>query len=175
MDIPICSLFIFLAVILSTALSQSCDKTHYERCLKQLLQFTEKADLLFATSIHDLEAECIQAQSALGCLTRYSKKCLSLEERPKFNEGIGGPQKVTMGLCTEETDLKARYIQSLPCLRNASEGLQYCKEKYDRNQRDIILVEYEDKTHLQCCSFDGYRRCLRMVMGNSRTVPGWHI
>ncbi|CAL1272344.1 unnamed protein product [Larinioides sclopetarius] len=52
-----------------------------------------------------------------------------------------------------------------------SESLQYCKEKYDRNQKDIILVEYEDKTHLQCCSFDGYRRCLRMVLMTESQQP----
>lgn len=48
-----------------------------------------------------------QAQSALGCLTRYAKKCLPLEERTKFTDGIAGPSKVTMGLCTDDTDFRS--------------------------------------------------------------------
>ncbi|KAG8188030.1 hypothetical protein JTE90_009904 [Oedothorax gibbosus] len=143
---------------------QSCEQSYYERCLKQLIEFTDRGDLLFASSPQLLQQECVQAQSALGCLTRYAKKCLPPEERTQFTDGIAGPSKVTLGLCTDETGFRSRYIQSLPCLKNMSEGLHYCKEKYDRNQKDIILVEYEDKTHLQCCSFDGYRRCLRMLL-----------
>lgn len=56
---------------------------------------------------------CRQAQSSLGCLTRYGKKCLPLEERSKFNDLIAGPQKVTLGLCTDETDLKSSKYLSL--------------------------------------------------------------
>ncbi|GFQ78635.1 uncharacterized protein TNCT_346681 [Trichonephila clavata] len=150
--------------LVSHVVSQSCEQSYYERCLKQLVEFADKGDLLFASSEEELRQECVQAQSSLGCLTRYAKKCLSLEERSKFTDGIAGPQKVTLGLCTDETDFRSRYIKNIPCLRNMSDGLRYCKEKYDRNQKDIILVEYEDKTHLQCCSFDGYRRCLRMLI-----------
>ncbi|XP_055932117.1 uncharacterized protein LOC129962388 [Argiope bruennichi] len=164
MDTLLLLTFFSLSGLVSHVFSQSCEQSHYERCLKQLVEFTDRGDLLFAHSEDQLREECVQAQSSLGCLTRYAKKCLSFEERSKFNDGIAGPQKVTLGLCTDDTDLKSRYIKSLPCLKNMSEGLRYCKEKYDRNQKDIILVEYEDKTHLQCCSFDGYRRCLRMLM-----------
>ncbi|GIY41127.1 uncharacterized protein CDAR_603631 [Caerostris darwini] len=150
--------------LVSQVVSQSCEQSHFDRCLKQLAEFTDRGDLLFASSENSLAQECVQAQSALNCVTRYAKKCLSVEDRAHLLHQINGPQKMTLGLCVEDTDLKTKYIQSIPCLRNMSEGLLYCKEKYERNQKDIILVEYEDKTHLECCSFDGYRRCLRMLM-----------
>ncbi|GIY76221.1 uncharacterized protein CEXT_377121 [Caerostris extrusa] len=203
------------ASLVSQVVSQSCEQSHFDRCLKQLAEFTDRGDLLFASSENSLAQECVeylslrcdsvsklikftlkrnlnmraknstamlnpkiaksckiagnamlilQAQSALNCVTRYAKKCLSVEDRAHLLHQINGPQKMTLGLCVEDTDLKTKYIQSIPCLRNMSEGLLYCKEKYERNQKDIILVEYEDKTHLECCSFDGYRRCLRMLM-----------
>ncbi|XP_035216401.1 uncharacterized protein LOC118189834, partial [Stegodyphus dumicola] len=107
MDTYFFAVFLTFTAFLSFVTSQTCEKSHYERCLKQLHYFTEKGDLLFASSAEELTHECAQAQSSLGCLTRYSKKCLSPEERPQFNEGISGPQKLTLGLCTEDSDLRS--------------------------------------------------------------------
>ncbi|XP_042903728.2 uncharacterized protein [Parasteatoda tepidariorum] len=163
MDTNISSLLFYFIAFFACVASQTCERSHYQNCLNKLHSFTDRKDLLFASTAEQLKDECIQARSALSCVTSYTKKCLSPEERPKYTADFSGSESVTLGLCSED-DFKTSFLQSIPCLRNISSGLEHCKEKYERNQRDIILVEYEDKTHLQCCSFDGYRRCLLMVL-----------
>ncbi|GBN30329.1 hypothetical protein AVEN_121673-1, partial [Araneus ventricosus] len=48
-----------LTSLVSHVLSQSCEQSYYERCLKQLVEFTDRGDLLFATSEDQLRQECV--------------------------------------------------------------------------------------------------------------------
>lgn len=61
-----------------------------------------------------------QAQSALGCVTRFIKKCVGLEERKQYSDSVSGIQKLTLELCGEESDLrtsKKSYLMST-CFEN---------------------------------------------------------
>lgn len=46
------------------------------------------------------------AQSALGCVSRYIKKCVGLEDRKQISDSVSGLQKLTEGLCSETSDLR---------------------------------------------------------------------
>lgn len=163
MDTYLMRIFFAFSALVSIVLSQTCEEVHFQRCMDQLVRFAGKEDLIFAESEAELKERCLNAQSALGCVSRFIKKCVGLEKRKEFSDSVSGLQKLTDGLCSESSDLRSRYLKSLPCFKNVSEGMHFCQEKFKRNQNDILQVSYSDKTPLFCCSFDGYRRCLKML------------
>lgn len=163
MDTRVMRILLTFSAIISVVMSQTCEEVHFQRCMDQLVRFASKDDLIFAESDVELREQCLSAQSSLGCVTRFIRKCVGLEERKQYSDSVTGLQKLTEGLCAESSDLRRRYIGSLPCFKNVSEGMHFCQEKFKRNQNDILQVTYSDKTPLFCCSFDGYRRCLRML------------
>nr|XP_042903728.1 uncharacterized protein LOC122270447 [Parasteatoda tepidariorum] len=136
MDTNISSLLFYFIAFFACVASQTCERSHYQNCLNKLHSFTDRKDLLFASTAEQLKDECIQARSALSCVTSYTKKCLSPEERPKYTADFSGSESVTLGLCSED-DFKTSKMTFVLCYSLSKNNYHFIQQRNSKRAKSI--------------------------------------
>ncbi|XP_049845445.1 uncharacterized protein LOC126298179 [Schistocerca gregaria] len=143
-----------------------CAQERLAQCSSSLAIITDQSDLGFIANKDELEKVCPDLAGGLRCIERYTRRCMSEEQRKHFNRLYAGTTMVIQQLC-RDGPYRAEFLRHAPCMRKARTDYEVCATVYQERIRELqtsmngssFVIAGENQLKLVCCSFQDYLQC----------------
>lgn len=167
-----------------------CSADELMRCAKPLSVLD--SGLTLVSTKADLEKICPDLKEAVNCVHRYTRYCMSIQDRQHFKKLFHGTGEMVHNLCRNET-YQEEFLKHAPCMQTVEPLNEICFKRYTKkvneiesktpmdslSEKDIIAFKSSLKRKRDaadegiknmCCAFQEYVDCstttTRNVCGN---------
>ncbi|EAL40344.3 AGAP010534-PA, partial [Anopheles gambiae str. PEST] len=166
-----------LTVSLARIRAENCGQEELAKCARPFQVIQSTTDLSIATKKEDLDKICPDLNNGLQCIRSYTRRCMTLEQRNRFNKLYNGTHQFVRDLC-REGDYQREFLSHAPCLQKVRPDYEVCGRRYHhtsrehqherrhRNHRTASRTD-EDDVRTVCCSFMEYLDCSESAARNT--------
>nr|CAD7260369.1 unnamed protein product [Timema shepardi] len=149
-------------------LSDDCGQEHLTKCAQPLRVFTDNSEFGLVSTVEELVQICPDLNQGLHCIDRYTRRCMTEQQRFHFNHLYNGTNIVIHEIC-REGPYQTEFLRHAPCMQEVRTDYEECAKSYQqkiqkmtelRNTSDSTSSNGgEAKLRTVCCSFQEYLRC----------------
>ncbi|XP_050297678.1 uncharacterized protein LOC126737034 [Anthonomus grandis grandis] len=156
-----------------------CAADELMRCAKPLSVLD--SGLTLVSTKADLEKICPDLRDALNCIHRYTRFCMTLQDRKHFKKLFHGTGEMVTNLCRNGT-YQDEFLKHAPCMQRIEQKNEVCFKQYTKRMNEIesktpmdsiteddlvaFKTSYKKKRDAAdegiknvCCSFQEYVQC----------------
>nr|CAD7603246.1 unnamed protein product [Timema genevievae] len=149
-------------------LSDDCGQEHLTKCAQPLRVFTDNSEFGLVSTKEELDQICPDLNQGLHCIDRYTRRCMTEQQRFHFNHLYNGTNMVIHEIC-REGPYQTEFLRHAPCMQEVRTDYEKCAISYQQKIQKIMefrnnsdstpLNGGEAKLRTVCCSFQDYLRC----------------
>ncbi|EAT43767.1 AAEL004803-PA, partial [Aedes aegypti] len=166
------SCFMSFPVNLAKIRAENCGQEELATCARPFQVLQSSTDLSIATKKEELDKICPDLTRGLHCIRSYTRRCMTLEQRNRFNKLYNGTHQFVRDLC-REGPYQNEFLTHAPCLQRVRPDYEVCGRKYHNTVSVITQHQQQQQQHHQahaeadvrtvCCSFIEYLDCSESV------------
>lgn len=188
---------VFITVNLAKIRAENCGQEELATCARPFQVLQSSTDLSIATKKEELDKICPDLTRGLHCIRSYTRRCMTLEQRNRFNKLYNGTHQFVRDLC-REGPYQNEFLTHAPCLQRVRPDYEVCGRKYHNTVSVITQHQQQQQQHHQarherhhqqqpnhhtaagrdaeadvrtvCCSFIEYLDCSESV---AKKTCGW--
>ncbi|XP_053687960.1 uncharacterized protein LOC128737361 [Sabethes cyaneus] len=173
---------VFITVTIAKIKAENCGQEELARCARPLQVLQSSTDLSIAIKKEELDKICPDLNNGLQCIRSYTRRCMTLEQRDRFNKLSNGTHQFMRDLC-KEGPYQNEFLSHAPCLQRVKPDYEVCGRKYHNTVSVITQPEHhhqgrherhhqqqpnhhttagrnaKDDVRTVCCSFIEYLDC----------------
>lgn len=120
---------VFITVNLARIRAENCGQEELAKCARPFQVIQSSTDLSIATKKEDLEKICPDLNNGLQCIRSYTRRCMTLEQRNRFNKLYNGTHQFVRDLC-REGEYQTEFLSHAPCLQLVRPDYEVCGRRY---------------------------------------------
>uniref|UniRef100_A0A182MYA4 DUF19 domain-containing protein n=1 Tax=Anopheles dirus TaxID=7168 RepID=A0A182MYA4_9DIPT len=124
--------------------AENCGQEELAKCARPFQVIQSSTDLSIATKKEDLDKICPDLNNGLQCIRSYTRRCMTLEQRNRFNKLYNGTHQFVRDLC-REGDYQSEFLSHAPCLQLVRPDYEVCGRRYHHTVTAIT----QQSTHPQ--------------------------
>uniref|UniRef100_A0A182YF71 Uncharacterized protein n=1 Tax=Anopheles stephensi TaxID=30069 RepID=A0A182YF71_ANOST len=109
--------------------ADNCGQEELAKCARPFQVIQSTTDLSIATKKEDLDKICPDLNNGLHCIRSYTRRCMTLEQRNRFNKLYNGTHQFVRDLC-REGDYQREFLSHAPCLQLVRPDYEVCGRRY---------------------------------------------
>uniref|UniRef100_A0A182VT81 DUF19 domain-containing protein n=1 Tax=Anopheles minimus TaxID=112268 RepID=A0A182VT81_9DIPT len=137
--------FVRLAVNLGRIRADNCGQEELTKCARPFQVIQSTTDLSIATKKEDLDKICPDLHNGLHCIRSYTRRCMTLEQRNRFNKLYNGTNQFVRDLC-REGDYQREFLSHAPCLQLVRPDYEVCGRRYHHTVT-AITQQFQPEDH----------------------------
>lgn len=127
---------VFITVNLGRIRAENCGQEELAKCARPFQVIQSSTDLSIATKKEDLDKICPDLNNGLQCIRSYTRRCMTLEQRNRFNKLYNGTHQFVRDLC-REGDYQSEFLSHAPCLQLVRPDYEVCGRRYHHTMTAI--------------------------------------
>ncbi|XP_055596464.1 uncharacterized protein LOC129746668 [Uranotaenia lowii] len=136
---------VFITVNLAKIRAENCGQEELARCAAPFQVLQSSTDLSIATKKEELDKICPDLKLGLQCIRSYTRRCMTLEQRNRFNKLYNGTHQFVRDLC-RDGPYQNDFLSHAPCLQRVKPDYEVCGRKY-HNTVSVITQQHEQHHH----------------------------
>ncbi|XP_058063399.1 uncharacterized protein LOC131213382 [Anopheles bellator] len=120
---------VFITVNLARIRAENCGQEELAKCARPFQVIQSSTDLSIATKKEDLDKICPDLNNGLQCIRSYTRRCMTLEQRNRFNKLYNGTHQFVRDLC-REGEYQSEFLSHAPCLQLVRPDYEVCGRRY---------------------------------------------
>ncbi|XP_052861304.1 uncharacterized protein LOC128268292 [Anopheles cruzii] len=120
---------VFITVNLARIRAENCGQEELAKCARPFQVIQSSTDLSIATKKEDLDKICPDLNNGLQCIRSYTRRCMTLEQRNRFNKLYNGTHQFVRDLC-REGEYQSEFLSHAPCLQLVKPDYEVCGRRY---------------------------------------------
>ncbi|KFB47352.1 AGAP010534-PA-like protein [Anopheles sinensis] len=120
---------LYLQLNLARIRAENCGQEELAKCARPFQVIQSSTDLSIATKKEDLEKICPDLNNGLQCIRSYTRRCMTLEQRNRFNKLYNGTHQFVRDLC-REGEYQTEFLSHAPCLQLVRPDYEVCGRRY---------------------------------------------
>lgn len=157
---------VFITVNLAKIKAENCGQEELARCARPFQVLQSSTDLSIATKKEELDKICPDLTTGLQCIRSYTRRCMTLEQRDRFNKLYNGTHQFVRDLC-REGPYQNEFLSHAPCLQRVKPDYEVCGRKY-HNTVSVITQQQHHHEHHQA----RHERHHQQQLQNHHTTDG---
>ncbi|XP_062554837.1 uncharacterized protein LOC134219949 [Armigeres subalbatus] len=133
--------FISVPVNLAKIRAENCGQEELATCARPFQVLQSSTDLSIATKKEELDKICPDLTRGLHCIRSYTRRCMTLEQRNRFNKLYNGTHQFVRDLC-REGPYQSEFLTHAPCLQRVRPDYEVCGRKY-HNTVSVITQQQQ--------------------------------
>ncbi|XP_058466153.1 uncharacterized protein LOC131439305 isoform X2 [Malaya genurostris] len=125
--------------------AENCGQEELARCARPFQVLQSSTDLSIATKKEELDKICPDLNTGLQCIRSYTRRCMTLEQRDRFNKLYNGTHQFVRDLC-KEGPYQNEFLSHAPCLQRVKPDYEVCGRKY-HNTVSVITQQQQQQHH----------------------------
>ncbi|XP_040166733.1 uncharacterized protein LOC120902231 isoform X1 [Anopheles arabiensis] len=134
---------VFITVSLARIRAENCGQEELAKCARPFQVIQSTTDLSIATKKEDLDKICPDLNNGLQCIRSYTRRCMTLEQRNRFNKLYNGTHQFVRDLC-REGDYQREFLSHAPCLQKVRPDYEVCGRRYHHT---VTLITQQSQQH----------------------------
>ncbi|XP_053680377.1 uncharacterized protein LOC128731293 [Anopheles nili] len=139
---------VFITVNVYRVRADNCGQEELAKCARPFQVIQSSTDLSIATKKEDLDKICPDLSNGLHCIRSYTRRCMTLDQRNRFNELYNGTHQFVRDLC-REGEYQSEYLSHAPCLQLVRPDYEVCGRKYHQTVTAISQQSTQAPHHHQ--------------------------
>uniref|UniRef100_A0A182K664 Uncharacterized protein n=1 Tax=Anopheles christyi TaxID=43041 RepID=A0A182K664_9DIPT len=123
--------------------ADNCGQEELAKCARPFQVIQSSTDLSIATKKEDLDKICPDLNNGLQCIRSYTRRCMTLEQRNRFNKLYNGTHQFVRDLC-REGDYQREFLSHAPCLQLVRPDYEVCGRRYHHT---VTLITQQSQQH----------------------------
>uniref|UniRef100_A0A182P848 Uncharacterized protein n=1 Tax=Anopheles epiroticus TaxID=199890 RepID=A0A182P848_9DIPT len=123
--------------------ADNCGQEELAKCARPFQVIQSTTDLSIATKREDLDKICPDLNAGLQCIRSYTRRCMTLEQRNRFNKLYNGTHQFVRDLC-REGDYQEEFLRHAPCLQKVRPDYEVCGRRYHHT---VTLITQQSQQH----------------------------
>ncbi|XP_055534677.1 uncharacterized protein LOC129724083 [Wyeomyia smithii] len=136
---------VFITVTVAKIKAENCGQEELSRCARPFQVLQSSTDLSIATKKEELDKICPDLNSGLLCIRSYTRRCMTLEQRDRFNKLYNGTHQFVKDLC-REGPYQNEFLSHAPCLQRVKPDYEVCGRRY-HNTVSVITQQQQQHHH----------------------------
>ncbi|XP_053659468.1 uncharacterized protein LOC128708515 [Anopheles marshallii] len=136
---------VFITVNLGRIRADNCGQEELTKCARPFQVIQSTTDLSIATKKEDLDKICPDLNNGLHCIRSYTRRCMTLEQRNRFNKLYNGTNQFVRDLC-REGDYQREFLSHAPCLQLVRPDYEVCGRRYHHTVT-AITQQFQPEDH----------------------------
>lgn len=136
---------VFITVNLAKIKAENCGQEELARCARPFQVLQSSTDLSIATKKEELDKICPDLTTGLQCIRSYTRRCMTLEQRDRFNKLYNGTHQFVRDLC-REGPYQNEFLSHAPCLQRVKPDYEVCGRRY-HNTVSVITQQQQQQHH----------------------------
>lgn len=137
---------VFITVNLAKIKAENCGQEELARCARPFQVLQSSTDLSIATKKEELDKICPDLTTGLQCIRSYTRRCMTLEQRDRFNKLYNGTHQFVRDLC-REGPYQNEFLSHAPCLQRVKPDYEVCGRKYHNTVSVITQQQHHHEHH----------------------------
>ncbi|XP_039433833.1 uncharacterized protein LOC120416208 [Culex pipiens pallens] len=137
---------VFITVNLAKVKAENCGQEELARCARPFQVLQSSTDLSIATKKEELDKICPDLTTGLQCIRSYTRRCMTLEQRDRFNKLYNGTHQFVRDLC-REGPYQNEFLSHAPCLQRVKPDYEVCGRKYHNTVSVITQQQHHHEHH----------------------------
>lgn len=160
---------VFITVNLAKIKAENCGQEELARCARPFQVLQSSTDLSIATKKEELDKICPDLTTGLQCIRSYTRRCMTLEQRDRFNKLYNGTHQFVRDLC-REGPYQNEFLSHAPCLQRVKPDYEVCGRKY-HNTVSVITQQQHHHEHHQA-RHERHHQQQQQQLQNHHTTDG---
>lgn len=161
---------VFITVNLAKIKAENCGQEELARCARPFQVLQSSTDLSIATKKEELDKICPDLTTGLQCIRSYTRRCMTLEQRDRFNKLYNGTHQFVRDLC-REGPYQNEFLSHAPCLQRVKPDYEVCGRKY-HNTVSVITQQQHHHEHHQARHERHHQQQQQQQLQNHHTTDG---
>ncbi|XP_055628084.1 uncharacterized protein LOC129769694 [Toxorhynchites rutilus septentrionalis] len=137
---------VLMTVSLAKIKAENCGQEELARCARPFQVLQSSTDLSIATKKEELDKICPDLNAGLQCIRSYTRRCMTLEQRDRFNKLYNGTHQFVRDLC-KEGPYQNEFLSHAPCLQRVKPDYEVCGRKYHNTVSVITQQQQQQQQH----------------------------
>ncbi|XP_058830953.1 uncharacterized protein LOC131689705 [Topomyia yanbarensis] len=137
---------VFITVNLAKIRAENCGQEELARCARPFQVLQSSTDLSIATKKEELDKICPDLNTGLQCIRSYTRRCMTMEQRDRFNKLYNGTHQFVRDLC-KEGPYQNEFLSHAPCLQRVKPDYEVCGRKYHNTVSVITQQQQQHQNH----------------------------
>lgn len=133
---------VFITVNLAKIKAENCGQEELARCARPFQVLQSSTDLSIATKKEELDKICPDLTTGLQCIRSYTRRCMTLDQRDRFNKLYNGTHQFVRDLC-REGPYQNEFLSHAPCLQRVKPDYEVCGRRYHNTVSVITQQEHQ--------------------------------
>nr|CAD7199601.1 unnamed protein product [Timema douglasi] len=112
-------------------LSDDCGQEHLTKCAQPLRVFTDNSEFGLVSTVEELVQICPDLNQGLHCIDRYTRRCMTEQQRFHFNHLYNGTNIVIHEIC-REGPYQTEFLRHAPCMQEVRTDYEECAKSYQQ-------------------------------------------
>lgn len=134
---------VFITVNLAKIRAENCGQEELATCARPFQVLQSSTDLSIATKKEELDKICPDLTRGLHCIRSYTRRCMTLEQRNRFNKLYNGTHQFVRDLC-KEGPYQNEFLSHAPCLQRVRPDYEVCGRTY-HNTVSVITQQQQQQ------------------------------
>ncbi|XP_071056986.1 uncharacterized protein [Onthophagus taurus] len=152
-------IFIILEFTPIHSLKYDCSSTEYNRCVKIADPLVKEIHLIFPDNLDDVDRVCTTWNHLINCLSTYTGKCFTYQERNQFNKAVRSSIESVHQMCNTDSGYQKEYLRYAPCLKSTITDREHCGYEYNTLVNQVSRGDDISRATL-CCTHEKFKRCV---------------